>query len=197
MLKSFGSIYSERVFDMIFLFLLLSLSGLISFKAKMPPNIVKLAIISCIMATCLILLLLIMRHSKRVIKRLLPKKILHFYDLFEEGALSSLKQIPLVSCYTIAIWLLESASLFFVVNSINIDVSIPIIIFIALAASLLTTLPITPAGLGAVEGAIVVILLLFKIGTDIAVSIAILSRLISYWSILPLGFLTFLVSKKK
>jgi hypothetical protein len=149
------------------------------------------------MATFLILLLLIMKHSRRLIKRLIPKKFLHFYNLFEEGALSSLKQIPLVSCYTIAIWLLESASLFLVVLAVNIEISVPIIIFMALAASLLTTLPITPAGLGAVEGAMVIILSLFGIGTAVGVAIAILSRLISYWSILPVGFLTFLLSKRK
>jgi hypothetical protein len=51
--------------------------------------------------------------------------------------------------------------------------------------------------LGAVEGAMVIILSLFGIGTDVGVSIAILGRLISYWSILPLGFLTFLLSKRR
>lgn len=197
MLKTFGSIYSERVFDMIFLFLLFGLSGLISFKAKLPPNVVNMLIISFSMATLLILLLLIMKHSRRLIKKVVPKRFSRFYDLFEEGALLSLKQIPLVSSCTIGIWVLECGSLFLVVHAINIHIGVPIIVFVALAASLLTTLPITPAGLGAVEGAMVIILSLFGIGTDVGVSIAILGRLISYWSILPLGFVTYLFSQRK
>jgi uncharacterized protein (TIRG00374 family) len=40
------------------------------------------------------------------------------------------------------------------------------------------------------------ILLLFGINKNIAMSITILDRLISYWSIIPLGYLTFILSKR-
>lgn len=56
---------------------------------------------------------------------------------------------------------------------------------------------ITPGGLGAVEAAMVGILTLYGITSEAAVAITVLDRLISYWSIIPLGFLTFVVSRRR
>lgn len=191
-----GSIFTERVFDMVFLFLLFGLSGLVTFQANIPGNLIELILIGFGMAMILIIVFLIMRHSVEFLEKLIPRKLFSLYTLFRQGALSSISNIPLISIYSVSIWLLEAGRLFFVVRAVSVDIDLCIVVCVALASSLLTTLPITPAGLGAVEFAIVAILSLFGITKDVGVSIAILDRLISYWSILPLGLLTFLISKK-
>ena len=56
--------------------------------------------------------------------------------------------------------------------------------FVALMSALLTTLPITPAGLGVVEAAVIVVLKLVDMDASMAGSIAILDRLIGYWSLI-------------
>ena len=78
------------------------------------------------------------------------------------------------------------------------------IVFVALAAALVTTLPLTPAGLGFAEGAIVGVLLLaaragLAPGVDehAAASIALLDRAISYWSIIAIGLVVYPLSKRK
>ena len=75
---------------------------------------------------------------------------------------------------------------------------------VALASALLTTLPITPAGLGFVESAIVGILLLAAswglapgIDENVAASVAILDRVISYWSLIVTGIILYLITRKR
>jgi hypothetical protein len=72
-----------------------------------------------------------------------------------------------------------------------------VVIFIALASSLLTTLPFTPGGIGLVEGAVVGVLKLFGVDDNTAISIALLDRLINYWSIVIGGFIVYLLSRRK
>ena len=194
--KTVGSVFTERVFDMLILFTLFGITGIFSFKGKLPSNIVYLLLSGFLMTLILITGLFAMKYFGHFIKRLLPHRLKDIYSRFEIGTLHSIKNIPLLLTYTLIIWLLEAGRLYFVTFSLNFFLPITIIVFIALASSLLTTLPITPAGLGAVEFAIVGILLLFGIDKNMAVSIAILDRLISYWSIIPLGYITFILSKK-
>lgn len=194
--KTVGSVFTERVFDMIIIFILFGVTGLFSFHGKLPSNVVYLLLLGFVMATMLMFSLFVMRVWGYKIKSFLPSRLGDIYGRFEIGALHSIKNIPLVFVFTLFIWLLEAARLYFVTSSLNFTIPLTLIVFIALASSLLTALPITPAGLGAVEFAIVGILLLFDIDKNMAFSVAILDRLISYWSIIPLGYLTFVLSEK-
>ena len=70
-------------------------------------------------------------------------------------------------------------------------------VFVALAASLLTTIPLTPAGLGAVETGIVGVLQWVGVERNAAASVAVIDRVIGYWSILVIGVVIYIVSRKK
>lgn len=194
--KTVGSVFTERVFDMIILFIMFGMTGLLTFGVKLDVRIRYLLISGFIITFILISGLFAMKYFDKYIRRLLPSRIRDIYGRFQIGTLESIKKVPLLITYTLLIWLLEAGRLYFVTFSLNIAIPIILVIFIALTSSLLTALPITPAGLGAVEVAIVGILLIFGIDKNIAVSIAILDRLISYWSIVALGYLTFVVSNK-
>lgn len=56
------------------------------------------------------------------------------------------------------------------------------------AGQLAATLPITPGGLGAVEGSITVALVTFGGGAEATVAAVLLYRLVSFWMMLPLGW---------
>ena len=80
----------------------------------------------------------------------------------------------------------------------SVSVTISAVIFIALLSSLLTTLPLTPGGAGIVEGAVVLTLGLFiKDNHNLVVSIALLDRVINYWSLIVGGLILYLVSKRR
>jgi uncharacterized protein (TIRG00374 family) len=58
-------------------------------------------------------------------------------------------------------------------------------------------LPITPAGLGVVEGAVVAVLLLFSVDRHLGTAVTLLDRTINFWSIVVFGFIAYLFSKRK
>jgi uncharacterized protein (TIRG00374 family) len=127
------------------------------------------------------------------------------YARFEHGTLSSFRGIPVLVAYTGAAWAGEVLRLYLVTLSLGLGgIAQSVIVFVALAAALMTTLPLTPAGLGFAEGAIVGVLLLaaragLAPGVDehAAASIALLDRGISYWSLIAVGLVVYPLSRRK
>jgi hypothetical protein len=101
-----------------------------------------------------------------------------------------------LTLYTVVIWAFEVGTLYLVTRAISLTLVLPIVIFVALAASLLTSIPITPAGLGAVEVVITGLLMLVGVPSDVAVSVALLYRIVSYWSLIAIGGIVFIRSRK-
>lgn len=93
-------------------------------------------------------------------------------------------------------WFFESSRFLLVTKAMGLELTIPVIIFVVLASSLLTAIPLTPAGLGAVEVSIVFILGIMGVDTNIAAAVALLDRLISYWSVLLTGAIVYVLSDK-
>ncbi|MBC2697591.1 MAG: hypothetical protein HF976_10475 [ANME-2 cluster archaeon] len=67
----------------------------------------------------------------------------------------------------------------------------------ALSASLVSALPITPGGLLAVEFTIVGVFMLLGVHTGISAGIAILDRAISYWGLMAVGAVVYVVGGRK
>lgn len=220
--RTVGTIFAERVLDMVFLFLLMLMASLALFGPRIPQtaSATDRAVARSVygggigLALLAIGLLLGMRFFGHALRRYLPKRFHGLYDRFLEGTLLSFRRrsFPLVLAQTLLVWILESARFYLVFESIlvtlpmRISVGMPVVVFVALASSLLTTLPITPAGLGAVEAMFGWILPLFLPGTllaagmepqSLAFAVGLLDRVINYWSILFLGLIVFGFSKKR
>jgi hypothetical protein len=194
--KTLGAVLIERVFDIIILVILFIGSAILFFGKKTPESIRNILIASMAMAMILVVGLFCMKHFGKSILKFLPSMAKAFYKDFEIGSFQAINRIPLVAFLTIIPWILEIGRFFFVVQAVGLEINLFLVVFVALASSLLTTLPLTPAGLGAVEGGIVGILALSKVDTTTALSVAMLDRTISFWSIILLGYLTFVFSKR-
>lgn len=196
--KALGTVYVERMFDVIFLICMLAISGFIAFGSAIPRDVIIALEIASLLALLLLASWFLITQRRSNIAKVLPNRVKHFFLKFEEGLSEALvlRAIPAVFVYTLFIWFFESARLLFVILALGLKSSIAIIIFTALSASLLTSLPITPAGLGAVELAIVAMLGFAGVDSDSAMSAALLDRFISYWSILIFGALLYIKSTK-
>ncbi len=197
-----GTIFIERIFDLIVLVMLLGICSFLIFGDRIPPDILLTLKIGYALCIILIIGLMFMKDRRGFIENLLPDKINGYYLRFQKGVSSSVikSTLPLIFLYTLIIWAFEIGRLYFVMKALNMEVLITIVIFIALAAALLTTIPLTPAGLGIVEASVVGVLLIVGIvnmNENIAVSIAFIDRIISYWGILIIGSVIFLLSDKK
>lgn len=203
--KTFGTILAERIIDMLLLFSLLAVSVLVAFSGALPSAILSIMQAGLVLVALVIVGLVMMRNLGGVIARFVPKRFRAHYALFEQGTLGSFQAMPLVLTYSVVGWAIEAGRLYLVCWSLGLTgLSPAIVLFVALASALLTTLPITPAGLGFVESAIVGILLLAAswglapgIDENAAASVAILDRVISYWSLIVTGIVLYFVTKKR
>ena len=130
---------------------------------------------------------------------LLPKKLKVFYTMFEQGALSSFGQLPMLTFLTVVIWLMEAGRLILVAKALeqafgfNLlgQVGIALFIFAALANALISAIPLTPGGLGLVEGGVTLLLMITGLPKGQALSITLVDRTISFLSVIGVGLLVF------
>lgn len=203
--KTIGTVLAERILDLLVLFALLGLAAVLTFGAALPTAVLSLMELGLALAVVLIVALGAMRLLGRHIRGRLPLRLQGKYGLFEEGTLQSFRALPSVTAYTIMIWLLDGVRLYLVMLALGVwrtHAAVPL--FIGLAGSLLTTVPITPAGLGFVESGLVSLLLLAG-GLDliggmtapVALSIALLDRSITYASLVVFGAILHLWPAKR
>ncbi|GAB4210126.1 MAG: lysylphosphatidylglycerol synthase transmembrane domain-containing protein [Roseiflexaceae bacterium] len=200
--STFGTIFAERLLDMLGLFGMLVLSAWITFGASMPAGTQIVFGFGALLVVAILGGLAGMRWLGPIIRRVLPKRLHEVYGSFEQSALRSFRPaiLPRLVLFTGAIWLLEGLRLFFVIEALGhagLNLPLPAIVFIALSSSLLTAIPLTPGGLGVVETVITGVLTFFKVGTSLGGAVTLLDRLINFWSIVVFGFVLYLFSKRK
>jgi uncharacterized protein (TIRG00374 family) len=103
--------------------------------------------------------------------------------------------VPVVLLFTVLAWVAEAGRLYLVTRALHLSIDPLGAVFTVAGASLLLIVP-TPGGLGAVEWGIVAMLGLLGAQQEAALSAAILDRMISYWSLIILGFPLYFFSRK-
>ncbi|MER3398622.1 MAG: TIGR00374 family protein [Chloroflexota bacterium] len=127
------------------------------------------------------------------IRRRLPARLADIYLRLEYGTRAGFKRLPLTLALTAAVWACEVGRLALVTQALGLKIVPPMIVFAALANSVLTTVPFTPGGLGLVELGVAGLLSL-AVPLDLAVTVALADRLISYWSLILSGLPAYILS---
>lgn len=200
--KTFGTVFIERVFDLIAIVVLGLGAAFWSFRDGMDETVRVIVLIGLVLVAALVVGLLVVRNfGRQLLVRLpVPKRIVELYDLFEEGIFSvDRRTMPRIIVVTGLIWTTEALRLLFVVEALGFDITLGIsgAFFVALIASLLTAIPLTPAGLGLVEVGIVGILhTVYEVPRDQALAIAVVDRAISVLSVIVFGSIVYALSSK-
>ena len=199
--RTVGTIFIERIADIIVIFFLALAAGFWSFRGRERPEIDLLFTIGFVIAIVLVALVLALRIWGARVTGFLPERIREFYARFHEGSTGALtiRALPVIGVVTLAIWGLEGARLYFVIQALDLpDVGLRISasIFVALVAALLTAMPLTPAGIGFVEAGIAGALLIYGVPQDPAAAVALTDRAISILTVIILGGILYLVSDK-
>jgi uncharacterized protein (TIRG00374 family) len=195
--RTLGTILAERLMDILGLFSFLVVSGLVVFGSKLPRLAVTLFAFGGALAVAGLVGLLVLRRAEGLLERIVPRKVSVQYRRLEEGIFGSFGRWPALIGLTAVIWTQEGLRVFFITRALHIHVSLAVTVFVALAAALLTTIPLTPAGLGAVETGIVGVLQWVGVDRNAAASVAVVDRVIGYWSILIIGLIAYIISRKK
>ena len=203
--RTFGTVFIERVFDLFAIALLGLASAFWSFRAGLPTEVQIVIGIGLIVLLALSIGLYTVRNfGRRALIRLrLPAKakLLEFYERFEQGVFAiNPRQVPMLAVLTAFIWGTEAMRLLLVIEALDFrDVHLGIsgAFFVALAASLLTAIPFTPAGLGIVElGVVGILTVIYGVDPTNAAAITLVDRAISVFSIWVLGAIAYLWSDK-
>ncbi|NOR85199.1 flippase-like domain-containing protein [archaeon] len=190
-----GTIFAERAIDILFLFLL---SGVLSatFISNKIINGINIIYFGIFGSLLFLIVLIIIKYKKKRILFFVPKQLkTHAHDFFKSlNQTLNLKTAPNIFLMTTIIWLFESMCFYFVVLSLNIALPITIIIAIALAGILLTAIPLTPAGLGAVEVGMLGLFIAVGVAQPIAITAIFFYRIITYWSLVIFGAIDYLIN---
>jgi uncharacterized protein (TIRG00374 family) len=100
-----------------------------------------------------------------------------------------------VTLLTLPLWFLEGVRVYAEARALDLPLALFSAFLIALLAALLTTVPLTPAGIGAVEIGIAGTLLLLGFPREQAVALALLDRLVAYWSVFLFAGIPWIVER--
>ena len=185
--QSVGILVAERVADVtaICILLLVATAGVLA-TARGDQPLVVFPLAGLLLFALAIGVVVAMARFGVPVARRLPRPIRKRYLQFHRTALASLHGAPVTAAISAIAWLLEALRLFLVVKALGLTLSSPLVLFVTLANALLTSIPLTPGGLGLVEPGIVGLLAL-ELPKTSAVSVATLDRSISFLSIIAVG----------
>lgn len=192
-----GTILAERLIDLVVLAALMSAAALAVFHGALPPEATRALAGGAILSAIGVGGLFSMRRLRPLVERLLPERIHAHYARLERGVLGSFRRMPTLIGYSVIGWLIEGATLYLTAAAVGAPVSPAGAIMVALVASLLSTVPFTPAGLGVTEAGMVLVLGRLGVDPNTAGAVAILNRSINYWSIVVFGAILYVFSRKK
>jgi uncharacterized protein (TIRG00374 family) len=205
--RTVGAILAERVLDLVVLFPLLVAAATLTFRAALfsaHADVIRYALLGALLlAVVAVAVPTAMWRAGEGALRVVPRRLHDVYLHFRHGAVASFgDEAPALLGQSVVVWLLEGLRLTFILAALHLvgpgKLGFSAALFLALGASVLTTLPLTPGGLGVVEGFITGTLVVLGIpgGAPVAAAVAVLDRIISYLSIAVLGFLLYAFSNK-
>jgi uncharacterized protein (TIRG00374 family) len=186
-----GTILAERLTDLLVLFMTMSVAGVIAFHGDLPSQVTRTMLIGIALIAVGIVALGVLGFGREKVQRFVPHRFHNQFELFHNAIFACLRRPAVPTAISLVMWCTDGLRLYVVAASLGAGLSFQLAVFVALMSALLTTLPITPAGLGVVEAAIIVVLKLVDIEPDMASSVAFMDRLIGYWSLILIGVILY------
>jgi glycosyltransferase 2 family protein len=199
--RTFGTLFIERLADILGVFAVALVAGLWSFRGRIGPEVGTLLIIGIVLSAGLIALVLGLHYAGGFVSERLPATGARLWDRFRHGTDASLSPpaIGLIGLTTAFIWTLEGLRLYLVISALalpEITVGFSAALFVAQISALFSIIPLTPAGTGFVEAGLIYALTLYGVPTGAAAAAAIADRAITLVSVVFFGAILYLASGK-
>jgi glycosyltransferase 2 family protein len=191
-----GTVLAERLLDLVILAAMLGAGALVFTEQALPAEAIQALTVGLILSTVGIFGLLSMRRLRWLVERFLPKRLHANYARFEHGTVGSFQRVPLLVAYSAIGWVIEGSTLYLTAAAVGAPISAAGALLVALIASLLTTIPLTPGGLGFTEAGMVLLLQWLGLDALSAGATTLLFRVINYWSIVGFGSVLYAFSAR-
>jgi glycosyltransferase 2 family protein len=190
-----GTVLAERLLDLLVLAAMMGTGVLLVFGESLPTEAAQALTAGLILSAVGIVGLLALRRFRWAFERVLPKRLHAHYLRFEHGAIDSFRRLPLLVAYSVVGWIIEGATLYITAAAVGTPIPVAGALLVALAASLLSTVPITPSGLGFTEAGMVLMLGWLGLDAPTAGATTLLFRIINYWSIVVFGLVLYVLGR--
>ena len=203
--RTVGTILAERVLDLLVLFPLLLLAAVLTFRDQLFADSTMRTVVFGAMALGIIAALAVLAiwQLGDGVRSRLPQRIHAIFTAFQEGAVRSFRRdLGALFGLTVLVWFCEGGRLYMVLWALGLmghgKIGPSAAWFLALGSSVITTLPAAPGGLGFVEAFLIASFKALKHGTTggTAAAVALLDRIISYLSLVVIGFIVYICSSK-
>lgn len=195
---TFGTIVAERFIDVIALVTLMVTASLLTFHGNVPQDIQLPLIGGAILVGAGVIGLAFVARYRVMLLRVMPDRFTSPFDRLQSGVVSSFSRrgwVPVVGA-TLVIWASEGVRLYCVAAAFGVELTAFESLFVALLASLLTVVPLTPAGLGVVESGAIFSMRLLDVSSTNAAVIAIVDRGVAYWSVIVVGIILSIIVRR-
>ncbi len=187
-----GTVFCARVLDLLTLVVIVTAVYLLGFRQALPGAFGQLVGLAVGLGTIVVLLVVLLARWPGAAQRLIPQRLRAAFARFSQAALGSFQRGPLLLLITTMLWALEAVRLWCVMAAVGAMLPLVQVVFLALAAAILSTLPLSPGGLGTIDVLYRQFLPFAGVAPALAGGITILDRIINYWFILVAGGLYFL-----
>lgn len=196
--RTVGVVVAERLLDLLVVFALLIVGGYIAFGRTILPDLRIVYLTGAALAALLVAGFAGLYYVAPRLGRFFPAEARRIGRLFREGVLHSFRALPVAGPVTVAVWGCEAVRLFFVLTALGLELPLSGVVFVAVAVALLTTVPLTPAGFGFVEIAMVYVLTQgFDLSQGDAVAVAVVDRAVTVLSVIVIGGIVYWSSRKE
>lgn len=189
---SLGTMLAERLIDLIVLVGMLLMAGVVVYGTHAPDRAQQAFLAGGVVVLIGVIGVSILWFLRDRIETVLPVRIVSHYRKVRNGLFESLGKPRMPVGISILLWLCDGLRLFLVAWSLGQHIPYQAAIMVALLSALVSTIPITPAGLGFVEGIMIYALTTIGVASSTAAAIALLDRLVTYGSLLIVGGLVYL-----
>lgn len=189
---SLGTMLAERLIDLIVLVGMLLMAGVVVYGTHAPDRAQQAFLAGGVVVLIGVIGVSILWFLRDRIETVLPVRIVSHYRKVRNGLFESLGKPRMPVGISVLLWLCDGLRLFLVAWSLGQHIPYQAAIMVALLSALVSTIPITPAGLGFVEGIMIYALTTIGVASSTAAAIALLDRLVTYGSLLIVGGLVYL-----
>ncbi len=199
--QTIGTLLLERVFDILGVFVVAVTAGLLSFRGRVDQEVEWLLFTGIGLAAGIVAIVVVLRAARGWVAVRLPARAESIWQGLQEGAEATMTpgRAAVTGGITLVIWMIEGLRLYLVIVALalpEVDVGISAAIFVSLISALFSILPLTPGGVGLVEGGIVYALGIYEVSTDAAAAVALTDRSITLVSVMVLGSILYVASRK-
>lgn len=186
-----GTILAERLIDLMVLVVAMLGAALMVFGRHQPEQATRAFVAGAALIVIGLIGLGAMWALRNRLEHCIPTRVRDQYVRLHDGLFASLRKPTGFILISLVIWLSEGLRLYLVSSALGADITPSTALFVALLSTLLTAIPITPAGLGIVESAMVVMLRLVDVNVSLAASVALMDRVVGYWSLIVVGLVLY------